>query len=64
VNDKLVPLVCVIAPILSYVFSANAEKLLGGYKVSIEILIFNGFITFLGLWIVSRKHVPARDEMP
>ncbi len=57
VNDKLVPVVCVIAPILSYLFSLNAEKILGGYKVSIEILIINGLITFLGLWLVSKKAV-------
>jgi hypothetical protein len=63
VNDKLVPVICVIAPILSYLFSLNAEKLLGGYKVSIEILIVNGIVTFLGLWLVSKKTV-ASDRRP
>jgi Na+/proline symporter len=53
VKDKLVPIVCVISPILSYLISLNSEKLLGGYKVSIEILIINGLITFAGLWLVS-----------
>lgn len=54
VKDKLVPLICVISPILSYLLSANSEKLLGGYKVSIEVLIINGLITFIGLWLISR----------
>src|SRR5690606_11012293 len=54
VRDKLVPLICVISPILSYLLSANSENLLGGYKVSIEILIINGLITFFGLWLISR----------
>jgi Na+/proline symporter len=53
VKDRLVPLVCVLSPVLSYLLSLNAEKLLGGYKVSIEILIINGLITFAGLWLVS-----------
>lgn len=54
VKDKLVPLICVISPILSYVLSSNSERLFGGYKVSIEILIINGLITFAGLWLISR----------
>ena len=62
VHDKLVPVICVIAPILSYLFSLNAEKLLGGYKVSIEILIVNGIITFLGLWLVSKKTVASGQK--
>jgi Na+/proline symporter len=56
VKDKLVPIVCVISPILSYLISLNSEKLLGGYKVSIEVLIINGLITFAGLWLVSSSH--------
>jgi Na+/proline symporter len=56
VKDKLVPIVCVISPILSYLISLNTEEFLGGYKVSIEILIINGLITFAGLWLVSRPH--------
>jgi Na+/proline symporter len=55
VNDKLVPFVCVISPILSYIVSRNAESWFGGYKISLEILIINGLITFLGLWLVSKS---------
>ena len=55
VNDKLVPLICVLSPILSYLLSTNSESLFGGYKFGIEILIANGIITFLGLWLISKK---------
>ena len=55
VKDKLVPVVCVISPILSYLLSANAAKLFNGYVFSIEILIVNGMITFLGLWLISKS---------
>ncbi len=54
VKDKLVPLICVLSPLLSYLISTNSEKYLGGYKIGIEILIVNGLITFIGLWIISR----------
>ena len=57
VNDKLVPVVCVIAPILSYILSLNSESLFGGYKIGIEILLINGLITFAGLWLVSKPPV-------
>jgi Na+/proline symporter len=62
VNDKMVPLICVLAPILSYILSANSERLFGGYKFSIEILLINGLITFAGLWIVSKEGEVGNTE--
>ncbi len=53
VRDKLVPLVCVLSPILSYLISMNSKEWLEGYVFSIEILIVNGMLTFIGLWIIS-----------
>ncbi len=55
VTGKLVPVVCLISPVLSYVLSINSVKWFSGYKISIEILIINGLITFLGLWLISKK---------
>jgi Na+/proline symporter len=55
VKDKLVPVICVLAPILSYILSLNSERLFGGYKISLEILVINGLITFAGLWLVSKR---------
>lgn len=55
VKGKLVPLICILSPLLSYLISANSERLLGGYKFGIEILIVNGLITFFGLWSISSK---------
>jgi Na+/proline symporter len=54
VRDKLVPVVCVISPIISYVISLNSAEWFGGYKIGLEILIINGLITFLGLWLISK----------
>jgi len=59
VRDKLVPLICVISPLLSYVLSANSEAWFGGYKIGLEILVINGMITFLGLWLTSYKREEA-----
>jgi Na+/proline symporter len=54
VRDKLVPVICVLSPILSYVLSSNSENWFNGYKMGLEILIVNGLITFLGLLLISR----------
>ncbi len=55
VKDKLVPLICVLSPLISYIISTNAANYLGGYKIGIEILIINGLITFIGLWTISQR---------
>lgn len=57
VRDKLVPLVCVLSPVLSYFISASATTWFEGYKIGIEILVINGLITFIGLWLVSIDRV-------
>lgn len=55
VKDRLVPIVCVLSPVLSYIVSLNSANWFGGYKFGIEILILNGLITFVGLLLVSRR---------
>jgi len=55
VRDKLVPLVCVLSPVITYLISLNSVQWFNGYKFGIEVLILNGMITFLGLLIISGK---------
>lgn len=55
INDKLVPAVCIASPLLSYIINLNSEFLFNGYKFGFEILILNGLIMFLGLWLIKRK---------
>ena len=54
-REKLVPVVCVLSPLLSYVVSSHAEAWFNGYKFSIEIILVNGIITFLGLLLISYR---------
>jgi Na+/proline symporter len=54
-HDKLVPIVCIISPILCYLLATNSAKLLGGYIFSVELILINGFITFMGLLLISKK---------
>jgi len=57
VKDYLVPFVCILAPIVSFLINLNSETLFNGYKFGFEILIVNGLLTFLGLLMISKKTV-------
>ncbi|WP_026915525.1 sodium:solute symporter [Christiangramia portivictoriae] len=54
VKDKLVPVIAILAPVLSYVISINSLAWLG-FEFGFFILILNGFLTFLGLVLLRRK---------
>lgn len=60
VKDKLVPVICVVSPVISYVLSANSEAWFNGYKIGIEILLINGILTFFGLFLISTEKVAAK----
>lgn len=53
VNDKLIPVVCIIAPILSYVLDQNSQNWFGGYQFGFEMLLVNGILTYFGLILIS-----------
>lgn len=57
VNDKWVPLVAVMAPILSYLISHFSERIFYGYQIGFELLIINGILTFLGLYILRKPRL-------
>ncbi len=59
VQDRWVPVVCVVAPLLTFVLDTYSDTLLWGYKFSFEHIIVNGLFTFIGLWLTSR---PARID--
>jgi len=39
-----------------------SQSIFGGYKISIEILILNGLVTFLGLFMISKKDIKRELE--
>ncbi|MEZ4915306.1 MAG: sodium:solute symporter [Chitinophagales bacterium] len=55
VNDKFVPLVCLVSPAICYFLQANSEQLFNGYKFGFELLILNGLLTFVGLLLIAKK---------
>ncbi|MBA3705854.1 MAG: sodium:solute symporter [Bacteroidetes bacterium] len=56
VHDKFVPLVCILSPIICILLSNYSQELFNGYKFGFEMLIVNGFVTFIGLLAISKKN--------
>lgn len=54
-KDKYVPVVAVICPIISILLDEFSEQLLWGYNFGFEILLVNGFLTFMGLLMIRKR---------
>ena len=55
VRDKLVPLICIVSPIICILLSEFSTQLFGGYIFGFEMLFVNGLLTFLGLLLISKR---------
>jgi len=55
--------IALLAPLLSYLFSKFIPLIANGYQIGIELLLVNGLITFLGLWMVSKKEDPLNKKV-
>ena len=53
--NELVPVICIAAPIACYVLKHNEARLLNGYIIGTELLIINATLTFLLLFLCSKK---------
>ena len=49
-NDRLVPYICIVSPLLCYALDAATQHL-WNYHFGYELLMLNGLLTFLGLWL-------------
>ena len=55
VKDKFVPIICFLAPAITFVISAYSKELFGNYEFAEELIILNGALTFIGLMLISKK---------
>jgi hypothetical protein len=55
VNDKLVPFICIAAPVICFFIDKFQKQLFGSFEVGLELLIINGLLTFIGLFLISHK---------
>lgn len=53
VKPYLVPIVCLLAPILTYFIKINSKTWLGGYQLGHELILVNTLITVAGLYLIK-----------
>jgi Na+/proline symporter len=54
-KERYVPIVCIAAPILTYIIELYSPQLFGGYQVGFESAFINVGITLAGLLIIKRE---------
>jgi len=54
-NDKMTPWIAVLSPIICIFLNMFSEELFSGYKFGFEMILVNGFLTYIGLWFFSKK---------
>lgn len=57
IKDKLVWVVALVALTLSFIIGSIPSESLGGYVIGYELLIINGLLTFIGLFLISKKNI-------
>jgi SSS family transporter len=55
VVDKLVPFVCIAAPVVCFFIDKYQKTLFGDFEIGLELLIINGLLTFIGLRFISKS---------
>ena len=53
VKDKLVPLVAIASPFITYAIQ-YVSPMWFGYTFGFELLLVNALITFFGLWLIKK----------
>lgn len=54
-QDKAVPIICLITPVVCFILSTYSKEWFGGYNFGHELLLLNGLLTFAGLWLFSKS---------
>jgi SSS family transporter len=54
VQDNLVPIICIAAPIICFFIDKFQKQIFGSFEVGLELLIINGLLTFIGLLLISK----------
>jgi len=61
VRDKWIPLVAIASPIICFFLSKYSTQIFWGYNLGFELIILNGGLTFLGLWLLRTSKTSLLD---
>ncbi|MBM3435433.1 MAG: sodium:solute symporter, partial [Bacteroidetes bacterium] len=62
VIDRWVPIVAILSPVLCYLLSLWLPTVIAGYKFGFELLILNGLLTFIGLYMIRKNDLNKKPE--
>lgn len=57
IKDRLVWVIAIISPLISYILNMYSKELFNGYEIGFEILIINGLFMFIGLLLIKSKNL-------
>jgi Na+/proline symporter len=55
-QDRLVPYICIVSPLLCYALDSMTVHLFN-YHFGYELLMLNGALTFAGLWLTTKRTI-------
>ena len=61
IKDRFVWIIAIVAPILSYILNLYSKELFNGYEIGFEILIINGLLMFLGLFLIKESKIHIKS---
>ncbi|MEZ5014435.1 MAG: sodium:solute symporter [Chitinophagales bacterium] len=62
-NHWTITAICLGMPLLCYLLKYHGGFLLGDYQIGLELLLLNGILTFIGLWIISHKQKTVNNAL-
>lgn len=62
INDRWVPFIAITSPLLCYMIDWWVQQTTG-YKFGYELLMMNGALTFIGLWVLSIKQNVFKSKL-
>ena len=58
-----VTIICLVAPVVTYLLRHYSADIFWGYQIGIELLIINGLLTFLGLYAISHTKQSRKESI-
>ncbi len=57
-NDSLIPILCILAPIVTYLIELGSAKIFPAYKFGFESIVINGLLVYISLYALSLYYNP------
>lgn len=61
VKDQFVPIICFLAPAITFVISIYSKEIFGNYEFAEELILLNAGLTFIGLLLISKPATSRTD---